>query len=100
MDTHSQIVRINSRFGLHMRPAAEISKVASNFDAIVVFYKGVRIAHAHSVVEMLMLGAFHGDELKMTSVGSDAKEALKAIADLLADYSDDQSPQDIDSEAA
>ncbi len=100
MNTWSQTITIQNRFGLHMRPSAEISKLASDFDAIIAFHKGDRVAHAHSVVELLTLGAFHGDEIKVTSLGNDAKEALATVVRYLEDYSDDSSPKDIDSAAA
>jgi phosphotransferase system HPr (HPr) family protein len=83
-----------------MGPAAEVSKIAAEFDAIVALYKGNRIAHAHSLVELLMLDAFHGDELKVCAIGNDAEEALAAIANYFKNYTDDQTPRDIDSEAA
>jgi phosphotransferase system HPr (HPr) family protein len=75
-----------------MRPAAEVSKLAYGFDAIISFHKGEKVAHAHSVVEMLMLGAFHGDELEVVAIGNDAEVALEAIASLLAN----ESPRDND----
>lgn len=99
MDTHNQTVTIKSRFGLHMRPAAEVSKLASGYDALVAFYKEGRIAHAHSVVELLTLGAFHGDEIKVTAVGNEAEAALGAVTDYFDNYSDDQSPKDINEAA-
>jgi phosphotransferase system HPr (HPr) family protein len=99
MDPHSQTLRINSRFGLHMRPAAEVSKLAAGFDALVALNKGRRIAHAHSVVELLTLGACHGDEIKVTAVGNEAETALDAVIGYLENYSDEQSPTDINEAA-
>ena len=99
MDTHNQTVRIKSRFGLHMRPAAEVSKLASGFDALVALYKDGKIAHAHSVVELLTLGAFHGDEIKVTAVGNEAEQALQAVTNYFENYSDEKSPKDINEAA-
>ncbi len=83
-----------------MGPADEVSEIAAGFDAIVAFYKGNRIAHAHSAVELLLLDAFHGDELKVSAIGNDAEEALAAIAAYFNNYTDDQTPSDIDTRAA
>lgn len=99
MKTHSETIEIKSRFGLHMRPAAEVSKLASSFDAIVVFYKGGKIAHAHSVVELLTLGAFHGDVIKVTAIGNEAKAALDTVRQYFEDYSDEQPSTDINEAA-
>ena len=61
MDTRSQKVKIRNRFGLHMRPVAEISRLAYSFDAIVAFHKGDKIAHGHSVVEQTKRREYHRD---------------------------------------
>lgn len=79
-----------------MRPVAEISKLAYSFDAIVAFQKDNKIAHGHSVVEMLMLGAFYGDEIKVSAIGNDAEEALRTVVDYVGNYTDDLSPKDPD----
>ncbi len=96
MDAKTQMVKIKNRFGLHMRPVAEISKLTHQFDASVAFHKGDLSAQGHSVVEMLMLGAFCGDELKVSAVGKDAEEALAAVVHYVTHYKDDQSPHDGD----
>lgn len=96
---HSDKIIIKSRLGLHMRPAAEVAKLAAGFDAVVVLYKGNKIAHVHSVVELLTLGAFHRDELKVTAVGNDAQEALKAVTGYFNGYSDDHESGKIDEAA-
>lgn len=100
MSTLTQTVRLKSRLGLHMRPAAKISKLAYGFESIVAFHKGDRIAHAHSVVELLTLGISHGDEIKMTAIGADAEKALATIAEFVESFSDDSSPGDLDTAAA
>lgn len=99
MNAISQHVKVNNSHGLHMRPVAEISKLAYSFDAIVAFHKQDKIAHGHSVVEMLMLGAFYGDVIKVTAIGNDAEEALKAIAEYIESYTDDFSPKDGDADS-
>lgn len=88
MKMNNETVEIKSRLGLHMRPAAEVAKLASGFDAIIALYKEGNIAHAHSVVELLTLGAFHGDTLKVTAVGNEAEAALEAVVGYFDSYSD------------
>ena len=90
MNAETQTVKVRNRFGLHMRPIAEISKLAYEFDAIVAFHKGNKIAHGHSVVEMLMLGAFYGDELKVSAIGNEADLALETIVNYVETYEDEQ----------
>lgn len=99
MNTITQHVKVNSRHGLHMRPVAEISKLAYKYDAIVLFHKNDKIAHSHSVVEMLMLGVFYGDVIKVTAIGKDAEDALKTITEYVESYTDDFSPKDGDADS-
>jgi len=99
MNTVTQHIKVNNPHGLHMRPVAEISKLAYSFDAIVAFHKNNKIAHGHSVVELLMLGVFYGDVIKVTAIGNDAEDALKAIADYVEKYTDDFSPHDEDADS-
>lgn len=93
MNTQTKMVKVKNRFGLHMRPVAEISKLAYDFDAIITFHKDNKIAHGHSIVEMLMLGAFYGDELKVSAIGNDAGEAVEVMVSYVSNYTDDHSPQ-------
>lgn len=99
MNTITRHVKVNNRHGLHMRPVAEISKLAYRFDAIIAFHKNNKIAHGHSVVEMLMLGAFYGDVIKVTAIGKDAEEAMTVIAEYIENYTDDFSPKDGDADS-
>lgn len=100
MGTSCTHIRIRNRFGLHMRPAAEISRRSYNFDAIIAFHKDDRIAHAHSVVELLTLGVFYGDEIKLTAIGTDAVEALTNIVSFLEKYTDETEPNNGDPNSA
>lgn len=99
MNTQSKMVKVKNPVGLHMSPVTEISRLAYQFKSIVVFNKGDRIAHGHSIVEMLMLRAYCGDELKVSAIGTDAEEALETIADFVSTYTDDhQFPEQEDAD--
>lgn len=90
MNTHSQTVVIQNPFGLHMRPIAEILKIAYTFDSSIMFHKADKSARGHSVVEMLLLGAFCGEELHVSAVGHDA---VKAVVFFVEHYTDEESPK-------
>ena len=102
MGTVHQHVEINNRFGLHTQPVGEVARIAYEFDAIVAYHKGARIAHAHSVMELLALGACQGERLKVTAMGHDAEKAPAATVGYLTSYPDGITPSegDTNTEAA
>ncbi len=85
----SRTIIVQTEQGLHLRPAAEVSKIAQKFDAIVTFRKPGSCANADSVIELLTLGALHGDELKLSAIGAQAEEAVHAISSFLENYKEE-----------
>ena len=69
-------VTIRNPLGLHARPAAELARTASGFDADVT----VGGVEAASVLELMGLGATGGQEVEVTARGPQAGEALDAVA--------------------
>ncbi|GAA4841463.1 dihydroxyacetone kinase phosphoryl donor subunit DhaM [Luteimicrobium xylanilyticum] len=69
-------VTIRNPLGLHARPAAELARTASGFDAEVT----VGGVEAASVLELMGLGATGGQEVEVTASGPQAHEALDAVA--------------------
>jgi phosphocarrier protein len=76
-------VRIVNRLGLHARPAAEFVKLAGRFRAEVRIEKEGLEVDGKSIMGVLMLAAEHGSELILRVEGSDAEEALAALAALV-----------------
>jgi PTS hybrid protein len=73
-------VTLRNPLGLHARPAAELARTASGFDADVT----VGGVEAASVLELMGLGATGGQELEVTASGAQAAEALAAVAEAIA----------------
>ncbi|MGC5168489.1 dihydroxyacetone kinase phosphoryl donor subunit DhaM [Luteimicrobium sp. DT211] len=69
-------VTIRNALGLHARPAAELARTASGFDAEVT----VGGVEAASVLELMGLGATGGQAVEVTAQGPEAAEALDAVA--------------------
>lgn len=76
-------VVLTNRMGLHARPSTQIATTASRFAAEVSLTKDDMTVDAKSVLELLMLAAECGSELTVRGEGSDAAEAVKAIAALI-----------------
>ena len=69
--------------GLHARPAARIAQCAAAYRAEVTFAWAGREASARSPVGLMTLGLGHGDTATLSAHGSDAEDALAAIAALI-----------------
>lgn len=79
---------MKNRLGLHMRPAAEISRMGHKFDSEIKIIKSDGVASARSIFDLLILGVMHGDAVKLSAIGHDAKEALDAVHGFLTTYRD------------
>jgi len=66
-----------------MRPAYLFAETASKYDSkIEVIKDGIRI-DGKSVLSILTLGAAQGSEVSVEATGPDAKDAVKALGELL-----------------
>ncbi|HEX5438359.1 MAG TPA: HPr family phosphocarrier protein [Gemmatimonadaceae bacterium] len=77
-------VQIVNRNGLHARPAAEIVKVASRFDADITVVRDDLEVNGKSIMGVMMLAAEYGSTLLVRADGPDAQQAVDAIAELIA----------------
>ncbi|WP_372845994.1 HPr family phosphocarrier protein [Pontiella sp.] len=78
--------------GLHMRPAAEIARIAHAFDAKITFHAQDQSADARSMLHLVILCAAQGDRLKLSATGNDAHAAIEAISTFLGGYTEDEMP--------
>ncbi|MGD7081480.1 glucose PTS transporter subunit IIA, partial [Ralstonia pseudosolanacearum] len=69
--------------GLHARPAARLASEARGFAARLTLWYGQQQADAKSAVAIMALATRCGDEVRLSGSGSDAAQALAALADLL-----------------
>jgi len=76
-------VRIVNRMGLHARPASELVKVASRFQANVTVSRDGLAVNGKSIMGVLMLAAEAGAELHLRAEGADAADAVTALEELV-----------------
>ena len=69
--------------GLHARPAARLAGLAKGFAAEIAVFMGEKRANARSPVALMGLGATRHAEITLVASGSDAEQALAALAALL-----------------
>ncbi|ACU96572.1 HPr family phosphocarrier protein [Saccharomonospora viridis] len=78
-------VTVASKIGLHARPAALVAKTAAAQSVPVTIAKdGGTPVQAASVLNLMTLGAKHGDTVVIAAEGEGAQEAVDAVADLIA----------------
>jgi phosphocarrier protein len=77
-------VTVGSKVGLHARPAALVAKAAAASPVKITIRKndGKPVA-ASSVLNLMTLGAMHGDEVVLAADGDGADAALDALAELV-----------------
>ena len=88
-NNHERIVEIRNEQGLHMRPAMQFVERANEFEAQVTVCKGSQCVDAKSIMQVTMLAATKGTKLKITAVGSDAREAIESLTALIENETTD-----------
>lgn len=88
-----QLVTITSPLGLHARPAAQLARMASGFQATVTLERVLPPAaeeqevfesdeaDCRSIMSLLMLAAGKGTQLRLRAAGIDAPEAMRKITE-------------------
>ena len=74
---------IQNRYGIHARPAALFVKTASRFQADVTIEKDRVKVSGKSIMGLMTLVAGHGSTVRITTEGTDAEEAMDALAQLV-----------------
>lgn len=81
--SRSQTVTIVNSRGLHARAAAKFVKLAGQFRASVTVAKDGQQVSGLSIMGLMMLAATPGSQVTITTIGSDAAEALSALVHLV-----------------
>ena len=74
---------LNQR-GLHARASAKFVKCAEGFDAAITVSKDGETVPATSIMGLMMLGASMGTAVTVEASGPQAKQAVEALAVLVA----------------
>jgi phosphocarrier protein HPr len=79
----NRTVKIVSDLGIHLRAAGLLVQIAGRFRCDVWIEKNGMRANGKSIMSVLALAASKGAELKITTEGDDADDALAAICGLI-----------------
>jgi phosphocarrier protein len=81
----SRDFKISNKLGLHARPSAQLTQVASRFASDIHISRGTRRVNAKSIMGVMMLAAGQGATVTVEAEGEDAEQALQAIGQLIVD---------------
>ncbi|MHB1051511.1 MAG: HPr family phosphocarrier protein [Thiobacillus sp.] len=76
-------VEIINKLGLHARPSARLTQLASNFKSDVFMARNGRRINAKSIMGVMMLAAAKGSTVTLETNGEDEQEAIDALAGLI-----------------
>ncbi|MEY3104769.1 MAG: hypothetical protein RJA72_801, partial [Pseudomonadota bacterium] len=76
--TEAEVSLVN-KLGLHARPSAKVSQLASSFKCDVWLTRGSRKINAKSIMGVMMLAAPQGASLSVSADGADEEQAVKAM---------------------
>ena len=82
--TIRQVMTIANQRGLHARAAALFVKTAGAIDAEITVAKDGTEVSGLSIMGLMMLAASQGSEIEVTAGGSQAAQAVDALAGLVS----------------
>ena len=78
-------VMVQNQVGLHARPATFFIQKANEYKSSIWVEKEERRVNAKSLLGVLSLGIVKGTPITLIADGSDEKEAVTALVDLVKD---------------
>ena len=75
---------VENRLGLHARPAAQVAKLAREFDGDLILEKDGTRVNARDLLSLLALDCPQGTRLVLRASGPQAREAAAALFSLFA----------------
>jgi len=76
-------VEIINKLGLHARPSAKLTQLASSFKSNVFMARNGRRINAKSIMGVMMLAAAKGSTITLETDGEDEVAAIDALAGLI-----------------
>ena len=83
-ETCQATLEIINKLGLHARAAVLLVQSANKYDAQVTVTKDGQSVNGRSIMGIMMLAAEQGSRIDVETSGPQAREALDAIRDLVA----------------
>jgi phosphocarrier protein len=78
-----RVVVVPNKQGIHARPAEMFVRRAQQFQSKIEIVRDDYRVEAKSIMNLLTLGAAKGTQLTLEAEGSDAQEAVDALAEVI-----------------
>ena len=78
-------LEIKNRLGMHARASALLVQTVNQFSSEVTISKDDNVVNGRSIMGVLTLGAAKGCKIRVETRGDDAREAMRAIEQLVED---------------
>jgi phosphotransferase system HPr (HPr) family protein len=75
--------KVESKLGLHARPAALFVQLTNKFSSDIIVGKENKIITGQSIMGIMALGVSNGETITVKVTGVDEKEAMAEIEDFL-----------------
>lgn len=83
---HRATVHVPNSLGLHLRPASQLVKLASQFENCeIAITKNDQCINGKSIMGVIMLAAEQGSELIVEARGEGSEEAVTKLVELISD---------------
>ncbi len=76
-------IEIKNKLGLHLRAAATLVKVTSQYKCEIMIKKDEEEVNGKSIMGVMTLAAAQGTKLLFKATGTDEKEALEKICEIV-----------------
>lgn len=83
-EVKQRILTITNPGGIHMRVAAEIVSRTKKYQSRIVLSRDGRSAPGESILQLLLLEAVQGEELKIVAAGEDEERAIEELSGLFS----------------
>lgn len=74
---------IISEYGIHARPATRLVNLAMSFHSEIDLTAMGRTINLKSIMGLMSLGIYKGEQVKVVATGLDAEKAITAISDFM-----------------
>lgn len=80
MEVLEQEFVVANKLGIHARVAAQIVKVAGQFESEILISKSGNTVNGKSILDIMTLVCPHGSTIRISASGPDAHDAMSALA--------------------
>ncbi|MGE4320128.1 MAG: phosphocarrier protein HPr [Acholeplasmataceae bacterium] len=74
---------ITSDYGIHARPATRLVNLAMSFDSEIELQAMGKKVNLKSIMGLMSLGIYKGEEIIITAEGDDAEKAITSLSDFI-----------------